>query len=875
MMDPDYDEPTDWAEFPLYLGSPPPSPCHGFGPQDTIPGRLVITTEVVQGEEVFKSIVRQQREGRTRGSTIEVDDMNNIIEEKRLKTLPAPPLRCQHEPPVTPKTRLGGTGSRPMLYLVGKAPETFRNAKLPTSRAVLGRFLDILDGTQVNDAVDKTRTELKAVWHHHFGSRLVEGKELGIEVAGEEARKIIKKDSNIDKQIRNIWKDWAKLEVESRRPSRSSTDAFKKKEVQFQVVLDKPFNISKVAAELIIQESGLLDWREEAQHLRNQLADEQVGCPGPLDNVQKQSDTRKIVTLLNAEETLQKKQAEEAELLERTNAEKRNRSSVADDLNNNDDDNYIVKTKKKKKIDIMGKISITSDRANVSFSGRTMIAASTANALGVDVEDTNISKTTAWRKAQEVRTETAAMIKEAFDCPDKVIVHWDGKTLTLKGNLKSNRVCVYVTGTEAEILRKLLAVPETPNGTGLAEANTVIEVLTSWNICKEVIGIVFDTTASNTGVDSGACKFVEEWCKTAILWLACRHHIAELHIGNVVQTVTGNTKDPGVPLFRRLKKEWSKLNIDLNNLVLFDISSLDQKLQDVAKSVLAWATEQQGRSTWPREDYRELLELLIVTLGGTVPGFSFKMPGADHHARWMCKQIYYPKMRLLSNIFELSEEEQNEVDQVTEFAVLFYIKYWLQTPLPSSAARLDLEFMANVLQYRLTSPKVSFAVLQSCYRHKWYLTPQLVILALADEKLEDTIKEQMAKALFNTERKEIKSGKPSFPTLPFGAEETRKNMSDLVTSESWLIFQLLGLHGTQEWLQTPAPLWKFFEDFKVLKKFATNVSVCNDIAERGIHLMSDFISRCESEEQRQALFQCVEFHRSLVTDCTKKSLKLC
>ena len=72
--------------------------------------------------------------------------------------------------------------------------------------------------------------------------------------------------------------------------------------------------------------------------MRNQLADEQVGCPGPLDNVQKQSDTRKIVTLLNAEETLQKKQAEEAELLERTTADKRNRSSVADDLNNNDDD---------------------------------------------------------------------------------------------------------------------------------------------------------------------------------------------------------------------------------------------------------------------------------------------------------------------------------------------------------------------------------------------------------------------------------------------------------------------------------------------------------------------------------------------------------
>ena len=67
----------------------------------------------------------------------------------------------------------------------------------------------------------------------------------------------------------------------------------------------------------------------------------------------------------------------------------------------------------------------------------------------------------------------------------------------------------------------------------------------------------FDTTSSNTGADKGACKFVEEWCETPIMWLACRHHIAELHISKVVQVVTGNTKDPGVALFRRLKKEWS------------------------------------------------------------------------------------------------------------------------------------------------------------------------------------------------------------------------------------------------------------------------------------------------------------------------------
>ena len=89
------------------------------------------------------------------------------------------------------------------------------------------------------------------------------------------------------------------------------------------------------------------------------------------------------------------------------------------------------------------------------------------------------------------------------------------------------------------------------------------------------------------------------------------------------------------------------------------------------------------------------------------------------------------------------------------------------------------------------------------------------------------------------------------------------------------MFKLLGLEGPQDWLQTPVSLWHLFEEYKKLEEFSNNISVCNDIAERGIHLMTDFIDHCESEEQRQALFQCVEYHRALVPDSTKKSLKFC
>jgi hypothetical protein len=81
------------------------------------------------------------------------------------------------------------------------------------------------------------------------------------------------------------------------------------------------------------------------------------------------------------------------------------------------------------------------------------------------------------------------------------------------------------------------------------------------------------------------------WVGSPILWLACRRHIAELHIGAAVKHEMGVTKDPGMLLFRRLRDQWYSLDIDYSDLVLMDINSLNPALQDKAKSVLAWAKE--------------------------------------------------------------------------------------------------------------------------------------------------------------------------------------------------------------------------------------------------------------------------------------------
>jgi hypothetical protein len=289
------------------------------------------------------------------------------------------------------------------------------------------------------------------------------------------------------------------------------------------------------------------------------------------------------------------------------------------------------------------------------------------------------------------------------------------------------------------------------------------------------------------------------WLDSPILWLACRHHVAELHIHRAIDAVTGNTTEPGVKLFRRLKDQWLELleKIDYKNLTVLGVDTLPPSMREEAKSVLGWAQEELDKGTWPREDYRELLELLIVTLDGHVKNFSFSMPGADHHARWMSKAIYYMKMRLLKNIFALSTEEEEEVDIITEFTSVFYVMYWLQTPLSAASARHDLEFMEKMVQYRNFRPKIAFVVLQSTYRHGWYIAPQTITLALADRDLEDSTKELMAKKLHSMVRKKIDTGKPEFPLLPWGPEVTRRNMDSLVTEDSWLVFNLLGLQDTQ------------------------------------------------------------------------------
>lgn len=63
-------------------------------------------------------------------------------------------------------------------------------------------------------------------------------------------------------------------------------------------------------------------------------------------------------------------------------------------------------------------------------------------------------------------------------------------------------------------------------------------------------------------------------------------------------------------------------------------------LKGISDEILIFA-KNKIKDNFPRDDYKELLELIIIFLGGVPPqGIHFRAPGAYQLARWMAKAIY-------------------------------------------------------------------------------------------------------------------------------------------------------------------------------------------------------------------------------------------
>ena len=186
-------------------------------------------------------------------------------------------------------------------------------------------------------------------------------------------------------------------------------------------------------------------------------------------------------------------------------------------------------------------------------------------------------------------------------------------------------------------------------------------------------------------------------------------------------------------LFRKLQHDWSSIEIDYNRLHTLNMQSMPDWLIEEAKSVLKWAEGELQKNTFKRGDYKEMCELLVQYLGGSVKNFKFKIPGADHHARWMSKVIYCLKLALLSDQYILEPDVMTKILECASFQSIIYCKYWFQCPIPVMAPLLDLQYYGKLLNWKQVSPIQAFELTKLLRKHLWYLTPELVTLSLFDQ----------------------------------------------------------------------------------------------------------------------------------------------
>ena len=247
---------------------------------------------------------------------------------------------------------------------------------------------------------------------------------------------------------------------------------------------------------------------------------------------------------------------------------------------------------------------------------------------------------------------------------------------------------------------------------------------------------------------------IEKQVQHAILELECRKHVQEVHVSHANKAVFGPTKGPQKAHYKKFKDDWSSLELDTSKMKLFDwIKHAEQSfLIERGKQSLQWAECHLQKRTYPRDDYKELNELIVVYLGGAVlGGFKPKRKGAIHEARFMADAIYLLSMELFSNEYTMEPILASKVHMMAVFIGVWHGPNFLKCGLASTAPANDLMYFYDMQNLsEVEDPdfsRIGIYVIDSIQRHTSYLKGPQVIFALFDEMAAPVERSKIASSL--------------------------------------------------------------------------------------------------------------------------------
>ena len=496
-----------------------------------------------------------------------------------------------------------------------------------------------------------------------------------------------------------------------------------------------------------------------------------------------------------------------------------------------------------------------------------------------DLSNFSISRATLDRKRASNRTVIMEQAMEEFsrNKPVRAALHWDGKLVQDTTGILRENEAILVSGAPHYLEGKLLAVSllvdeeGQPTSTGEAQALAVLQQVQNWGVEENIVALVFDTTASNSGVHRGATVRLLKSLARPLFFLACRHHVSELIVKACWYCIFENDLSPDCKFFVMIKEDWPSLDTSSEASFMTlpsDVHGKEQALDFYRKLLMK---RNKRDEMMVRDDYRELAECAMMLLGETPPSgkISWKKPGACHKARFCAYGIYSLKAFAFSEQLDLDEETIDGLRQFCTFTATIYIPHFLASSIGCDSAANDMLLFKKLFTYRTVDSQLADEALVVLRRHCWYLVPEVVIFSLFSEKLSVDEKSRMASRLLTHKAsipQSYKLEKPKFPVIDESTE-----LVDLVTPHSFKFFNILGLDFS--WLEMEPGKWEEVDDFKTAREFVKTVKVTNDVADRGVKLASDFATMLtKDDEMRAMLLQGVERSRKMFPNFKKQTL---
>jgi len=319
--------------------------------------------------------------------------------------------------------------------------------------------------------------------------------------------------------------------------------------------------------------------------------------------------------------------------------------------------------------------------------------------------------------------------------------------------------------------------------------------------------------------------------------LACRNHIAELVVGAAFELTSDASTSPEMLLYKRFRKHWK--DIDQKNFKpasTHDLALVASAREDIINFARVHLEVKQ-----PRDDYREFLELSVIFLG-VIPecGVRFQVAGAMHHARWIAKVIYAIKIWLFRDQFRMAASEKRGIRDLATFAVIIHFKTWITVPTGAEAPLNNFRLMVELLKY--PHEAISRATSKMLGRHLWYLSEELVGLAIFDPRASLKKKRLMLAAMEDP----APDHPPKRPEVNSAAFLSTLGLEQFCTKNTKRLFSTLGLSQISTFLAMDPSEWDEEETLQEALRIINGLAVVNDRAERDVALIQEFNKKLTS-----------------------------